>query len=27
VEFLALKVDFTRTPGRFTVRDGLVKGP
>jgi hypothetical protein len=27
VEFSRLKVDFTRTPGRFTVRDGLVKGP
>jgi uncharacterized protein DUF3971 len=27
VEFSRLKVDFTRTPGRFTIRDGLVKGP
>jgi Protein of unknown function len=27
VEFSRLRVDFTRTPGRFTVRDGLLKGP
>jgi hypothetical protein len=27
VEFSRLRVDFTRTPGRFTIRDGLVKGP
>jgi hypothetical protein len=27
VEFSRLRVDFTRTLGRFTVRDGLVKGP
>ncbi len=27
VEFSRLRVDFTRSPGRFTIRDGLVKGP
>jgi hypothetical protein len=27
VEFSRLRVDFTRSLGRFTVRDGLVKGP
>ena len=27
VEFSRLRVDFTRTLGRFTVRDGLLKGP
>jgi Protein of unknown function len=27
VEFSRLRVDFTRSPGRFTVRDGLLKGP
>jgi uncharacterized protein DUF3971 len=27
VEFSRLRVDFTRTPGRFVIRDGLVKGP
>jgi hypothetical protein len=27
VEFSRLRVDFTRSLGRFTIRDGLVKGP
>jgi len=27
VEFWQLRVDFTRSLGRFTIRDGLVKGP
>jgi len=27
VEFSRLRVDFTRSPGRLTIRDGLVKGP
>jgi hypothetical protein len=27
VEFSRLRVDFTRSLGRFTVRDGIVKGP
>jgi len=27
VDFSRLRVDFTRSLGRFTVRDGLVKGP
>ena len=27
VEFSHLRVDFTRSLGRFTIRDGLVKGP
>jgi len=27
VEFSHLRVDFTRSPGRLTIRDGLVKGP
>jgi hypothetical protein len=27
VEFTRLRVEFTRSLGRFTVRDGLVKGP
>jgi hypothetical protein len=27
VEFSRLRVDFTRALGRFTIRDGLVKGP
>jgi hypothetical protein len=27
VEFSRLRVDFTRSLGRFTVRDGLLKGP
>ena len=27
VDFSRLRVDFTRSPGRFTVRDGLLKGP
>jgi len=27
VEFSRLKVEFTRSLGRFTIRDGLVKGP
>jgi hypothetical protein len=27
VEFSRLRVEFTRSPGRFTIRDGLVKGP
>ncbi len=27
VEFSRLRLDFTRTLGRFTVRDGLLKGP
>jgi hypothetical protein len=27
VEFSRMRVEFTRTPGRFTIRDGLVKGP
>jgi hypothetical protein len=27
VDFARMKVDFTRTHGRFTIREGLVKGP
>ena len=27
VEFSRLRVEFTRSLGRFTIRDGLVKGP
>lgn len=27
VEFSNMRVEFTRTPGRFTIRDGLVRGP
>src|SRR5260221_12112418 len=27
VEFSHLRVDFTRSLGRFTIRDGLLKGP
>jgi len=27
VDFSRLRVDFTRTPGRFTVKEGVVRGP
>jgi hypothetical protein len=27
VEFSRLRVDFTRSPGRFTIKDGVAKGP
>jgi Protein of unknown function len=27
VDFSRMRVDFTRTPGRLTIRDGLVRGP
>ena len=27
VEFSRMRVEFTRTPGRFTIREGIVKGP
>ncbi len=27
VEFSSMRVDFTKTPGKFTVRDGVVRGP
>jgi hypothetical protein len=27
VEFSRMRVEFSRTPGRFTIREGLVKGP
>lgn len=27
VEFSRMRVDFTRSPGRFTIKDGVVKGP
>jgi hypothetical protein len=27
VEFSAMRVDFTRTPGQLSIRDGVVRGP